>query len=61
LTAISAVLNLPGLFASLTHFNLGALIWTLFWLAIDVWIIMYLLKPHVKAAFQGGQARAVSA
>jgi hypothetical protein len=60
LTAIGAVLNLPGLLATLTHFNLGALIWTLFWLAIDVWIIMYLLKPHVKAAFQGA-ARAASA
>lgn len=60
LTAIGAVLNLPGLLTSLTHFNLGALIWTLFWLAIDVWIIMYLLKPHVKAAFQGA-ARTASA
>lgn len=60
LTAIGAVLNLPALLTSVTHFNLGSLIWTLFWLAIDVWIIMYLLKPHVKAAFQG-QARAASA
>jgi hypothetical protein len=61
LTILGAVGQLPGLLATLTHFNLLGLIWILFWLAIDVWIIMYLLKPEIKAAFQGGQVRATSA
>ncbi len=61
LTVIGAVMQLPGLFAALVHFNVLALLWVAFWLAIDVWIVMYLLKPEIKAAFQGPSAMGASA
>jgi hypothetical protein len=49
---IGAVVQLFGLLGSLAHFNAFALMFGLFWLAIDALIIWYLLKPEVKAAFQ---------
>lgn len=52
LFAISAALQLLGLLGSLAHFNLFAVIWTVFWIAVDAFVIWYLLKPEVKAAFQ---------
>jgi uncharacterized membrane protein (DUF2068 family) len=52
LCGISAAMQLLGLLGSLAHFNPIAVIWTVFWLAIDALIIWYLLKPEVKAAFQ---------
>lgn len=58
---IGAAMQLLGLLGSLAHFNLFAVVWGLFWLAIDALIIWYLLKPEVKAAFQAPQARAASA
>jgi hypothetical protein len=58
---LGAGLQLLGLVGSLSHFNIGAVIWTLFWLAIDVLIIWYLVKPEVKAAFQRPQIRAAGA
>ena len=61
LTGIAVLLQLPGLFAALTHFSLGRLLWTALWIAIDCLIIVYLLKPEVKAAFQAPQVRAASA
>ena len=53
LSAIGVLLQLPGLFASLSHFNPGSLVWTAAWIAVDIAIIVYLLKPEVKAAFEG--------
>ena len=61
LTGISAAFQLFGLLGSLAHFNLFAVVWSLFWIAIDALIIWYLLKPEVKAAFQAPQTRAASA
>ena len=58
---IGAAMQLLGLLGSLAHFNLFAVVWSLFWLAIDALIIWYLLKPEVKAAFQAPQVRAASA
>jgi hypothetical protein len=61
LLALDIGLSLLGLVGTLTHFNLFALIWSVFWIAVYALIIWYLLKPEVKAAFQGGQARAATA
>jgi len=62
LYAISAVFQLLGILGTLTHFNMFALIWGMFWVAVDAFIIWYLLKPEVKAAFQPpAQARTASA
>lgn len=52
LAGISGALQLLGLLGTLAHFNILAVIWGVFWLAIDALIIWYLLKPEVKAAFQ---------
>jgi hypothetical protein len=61
LAGISGALQLLGLLGSLAHFNLFAVVWSLFWIAIDALIIWYLLKPEVKAAFQAPQARGATA
>lgn len=61
LLALDIALGLLGLVGTLTHFNLFAVIWSVFWIAVYGLIIWYLLKPEVKAAFQGGQARAAGA
>jgi uncharacterized membrane protein (DUF2068 family) len=37
--------------AALIFIDPSSLIWQLFVIAINVWIVMYLLKPHVKQAF----------
>lgn len=52
LVGINGAFQLLGLLGSLAHFNAFAVIWTVFWIAIDALIIWYLLKPEVKAAFQ---------
>ena len=59
--AIGAVFGLLGLFTLLAHIAVIGIFWALCRLAINVWIIWYLLQPHVKAAFQGAQVRAVGA
>ena len=61
LAAISALFQALGVFGSLLHFNILGILWSGFVLAIDALIIWYLLKPEVKAAFQGAQVTAVSA
>lgn len=61
LTGIGAALGLLGLLGSFIHFNLIATLFRLCILAIQAWIIIYLLKPEVKAAFQTPQVRAASA
>ena len=52
LYGISAALQLLGLLGSLAHFNAFAVIWSVFWIAVDAFVIFYLLKPEVKAAFR---------
>jgi hypothetical protein len=61
LTAIGAALGALGLLTLLAHFILFAAIIRACVLALQIWIIMYLLKPEVKAAFQGTQAHGASA
>jgi len=62
LWGINAAFQLLGILGTLTHFNLFALIWGVFWVAVDVFVIWYLLRPEVKAAFQPGpMASAASA
>jgi hypothetical protein len=61
LTAIGGALGLLGLLGSFIHFSLFATIIRICVLAIQAFIIMYLLKPEVKAAFQAPQARAATA
>jgi hypothetical protein len=61
LTAIGGALGALGLLGSLIHFSLIGTLFRVCILAIQVWIILYLLKPEVKAAFQAPQVRAASA
>ncbi len=61
LMGIGAAFQLFGLLLSLAHFAVGSFLFTLVVLAIEAFIIMYLLKPEVKAAFQAPQVRAASA
>ena len=58
LTAIFAALGLLGLLGSFVHFNLVAVLFKVCVLAIQILIIVYLMKPEVKAAFQGSRAMA---
>jgi hypothetical protein len=52
LVGVNVAFQLLGLLGTLAHFNVLAAIWGVFWLAVDAFIIWYLLKPEVKAAFQ---------
>jgi hypothetical protein len=61
LYGISAAFQLLGLLGTLAHFNVFALVWSVFWVAVDAFVIWYLLKPEVKAAFQQPMVRAASA
>jgi hypothetical protein len=61
LYGISAAFQLLGLLGTLAHFNVFALVWSVFWVAVDAFIIWYLLTPEVKAAFQRPMVRAASA
>jgi hypothetical protein len=61
LTGIFAALGLLGVLGSFIHFNLSHLIIRICVLAIQAFIIIYLLKPEVKAAFQAPQARTATA
>lgn len=51
LVAISLLLGLRGLLTSAMHVQVGLIVWQLIILAIDVWILVYMSKPHVKQAF----------
>jgi len=51
-----------GLLLALLHFNPISFIWDGFWLAVNVFIIWYLLQPDVKVVFAGRpQAMAATA
>ena len=51
LIALGLVSGAFGLVSSLSHFSIGLLLWRACIFAIDVWILIYLFKPHVKQAF----------
>ncbi len=40
-----------GLLSAVIHFRVALLLWQLIVVAIDAWIIWYLLRPDVKQAF----------
>ncbi len=56
LAAIGLVFGLLGIVSGLAHLIIPALITQLIAVAICAWIVLYLLKPHVKQAFAGGQS-----
>jgi uncharacterized membrane protein (DUF2068 family) len=51
LAAIGLIFGALGLLSALMHLRIVGLVWQLIVCGIDVWIITYLLKPHVKQAF----------
>lgn len=51
LSCLGALLNALSLLAALFHFHPFAVLWYLIIIGVNVWIAMYLLKPHVKQAF----------
>ncbi|HYL61513.1 MAG TPA: hypothetical protein VE077_02750 [Candidatus Methylomirabilis sp.] len=51
LTAIGILFGLLGLLNVAMHLAIFSLLFQLIILAIYVWILVYLLKPHVKQAF----------
>ncbi len=62
LTGIGTALGLLGLLGSVLHFNLITVLFRICVLAVQIFIILYLIKPEVKVAFQGGgQTMAASA
>lgn len=48
---LGALGQVGGVLMSLMAFEIFSLFFGLVMLGINVWIIMYLMKPHVKAAF----------
>jgi len=54
LVAIGMIFGIMGLFRMFVPMHPFLIVWQLFWLGIEVWILMYMFKPHVKQAF--GQA-----
>jgi hypothetical protein len=51
LIAIGVLFGLLGLASMLAHLVVGVLVFRLVFLAIEIWILVYLFKPHVKQAF----------
>jgi hypothetical protein len=49
--AIGGCFQLLGIMGSLVHFRILGLMWNLVWLAVNAYIIFYLIQPQVKAAF----------
>lgn len=53
LVSLGLILNALGLLRSVLHVHVIAFLMQGIVIAIDVWIVVYLLKPHVKQAFAG--------
>jgi hypothetical protein len=51
LCGLGVLFNGLGLLTALFHFSVLLFVWRAIVVAIEVWIILYLLKPHVKQAF----------
>jgi hypothetical protein len=51
LSFLGAFLNALGVLSALFHFHPLLILWRLIIIGVNVWIAMYLLKPHVKQAF----------
>lgn len=54
LLVIGIIFEVLGIVRALPLMRVGFIIWELILIAIDVWILTYMFKPHVKQAF--GQA-----
>ena len=50
-TGIAVLFGVLGLFSLLAHMMMFALVIRFITLAIQIWILVYLFKPHVKQAF----------
>jgi hypothetical protein len=50
-TALGLLFAVIGILASLPHPAIMVVAWQVFVIAIDVWILWYLMRPHVKDAF----------
>jgi hypothetical protein len=51
LVALSLLSSARNLLGAFSHFSFVLVIWPAIFAAIDVWILVYLFKPHVKQAF----------
>jgi hypothetical protein len=51
LVGLGAAFQALGVLGALAHFHPFLFVWRAIFVAIDVWIIVYLLKPDVKQAF----------
>ncbi len=51
LCGLGILFNGLGVLNALVHFHLVIVVWQAIVVAIDVWVLLYLLKPHVKLAF----------
>lgn len=51
LVALSILFSVRGLIVGLTHVSTPAIAIQIITIVIDVWILAYLFKPHVKQAF----------
>lgn len=51
LVGAGMVFALMGLFSAVIHFRILLALWQIIVVAIDVWILWYLTRPHVKQAF----------
>jgi hypothetical protein len=50
-TGIAVLFGALGMFSLLLHVMVFAMMFRLILLAVQVWILVYLFKPHVKQAF----------
>src|SRR5579864_8592600 len=51
LTLLAVVFEVIGIARAMAPMMIGLIVWDLILIAIDAWILMYLSKPRVKAAF----------
>lgn len=51
LVALGIIFGVLGIVRAMAPMMIGLIVWDLVLIAIDVWIVIYLFKPHVKAAF----------
>jgi len=51
LVVLGIVFEVLGIVRALAGMHVGIIVWELILIAINVWILMYMFRPHVKAAF----------
>ena len=51
LVLLGIVFEVMGIVRALAGMHVGIIVWELILIGINVWILMYMFKPHVKAAF----------